>query len=602
MASTSGKRDDPSATPLWEADAPERPSIELHRETETAAGRIVTPDGGLNFINLQGTLPEMAGQMGRRMRPQIQRGPLAFYATYLHKVLRDSPVAKAADAIRWATHRWATSRLAEGFDGEFRQAIDAMAEATGRASESLLKAYTLPETFLWLVGKIHGMAGTGRAPGLGQPPFGGCTSAVLRPPAASTTLHARNFDYFGVGFWEETATLQFFHPDEGLDYVAASTAGMIGGGITAMNAAGLTLAAHQHVIDDVDLDGVPVGVAGTRVMRRARNIREAVEILRDHPPVAGWSYVLTEGDTGQTAIFEVAPGREFLYRLPDDEPRLGYTNVYWGPQLEEAEVDFFPEYRRNTLARQTRALELTGELAEADGVDPAAMAELLADFHDPTEERRRLCGRTIAAPHTISSVVFEPEARRIWVGSGDSPAARSWFVPFRLGLPGQSGRGGPDPTVEPFHPSAGWDRTAHGQAFARYREACYLQTQDEPDKRLLILIEHALALYPDDPSLHVLAGLLALRSGRPRRAEGALRSALERLNDLPRRTEVTLYLAWALDVQEQRSSSRQLYREIRRSTAADPAVTRHARIGRWLAFNEKKAAKIAIDFVHVSAV
>lgn len=578
--------------------SPADSEFETRAETADAPGHVATPSGRIYYLNVSGTLPSMGRQTGEKLADLVPHGPVPTYSTFLAETLKNSPLARFSNLFQWATSRWATDELIDQIDGDYRRAVEALAAPLPLSTQSLLEAYTLPESLLWLIGTVHKMVGTERATGLGRPPIGGCTSAVVRPPVAPTTYHARNFDWYGFGPWEQTACVQFYHPDSGLDYASVGSAGLFGGGYTAMNSAGLTLAVHQHVVDTFDFEGVPVGIAGDRVMRRARNIDEAVDILRRHPPVAGWSYVLTEGDSGNCCVVELAPGREALHRLPPDEHRLAYTNAYWGEPFEDAEIDFYPEYRRDSVARQTRALQRTGELSGGD-VDPQAMAAILGDFVDPTEGDERLIGRSIASVHTISSVVFEPEERRIWVGSGDSPTSRSWFVPFRLRRPDRSDRGGPDTDAVPFHPHPGWHRSSHGRAFELYRRACVESFEGETDKRLLIRIEHALALYPEDPALHMLGGLLALRLGRGRRAEGAFRRTLERVNHLTRRAEATLYLGWALDLQDQRSAARQMYREVLRMESADPAVRRRARVRRWLAFSEEKAARLSIDFIHV---
>ncbi|MFB6350688.1 MAG: C45 family autoproteolytic acyltransferase/hydrolase, partial [Bradymonadaceae bacterium] len=331
----------------WDGTAPEDPSFEVVDETDSAPGRVETPSGDIHFVNASGTLPEMGHQVGRKTRELVPDGPLPFYTTFLARTLEDSPVGRLSHLAGWATRKCATDRIIEGFDGEFRRAAEAFADAIGMTPRSLLKAYAVPETFLWLVGTIHRLAGAPGAVGLGGPPVGGCTSAVIRPPAGDTLLHGCNFDYVGIDFWEQTATVHFYHPDDGLDYVSVTSAGIFGGGLTAMNAAGVTLAVHQHFVDDFDLDGDPVGVTGDRVMRLARNLDEAIDILREQAPVAGWSYVLTEGDSGECAVYETVPGNEHIYRLPDDEVRFGYSNVFWGEELEEAEIDFYPEYRRD---------------------------------------------------------------------------------------------------------------------------------------------------------------------------------------------------------------------------------------------------------------
>ncbi|MBA2662119.1 MAG: hypothetical protein H0U74_07460 [Bradymonadaceae bacterium] len=589
----------PASAPIWEQADGAAAGCVIHAESERGPGRVVAPHGEVRFVNVSGSQEAMARQLGQRTMGEVHKGAAPFFATYLERVLKNSPISKASGVLHWATHRWVTARLRQNMPREFEKTIAAFAEGAQISVDTLYDAYLMPESFLWLVGTYNKTLGSKRALGLGAPPLCGCTSAIVVPPGSETTLHGRNFDYFGIDYWDQYATVVFYHPDDGIDYVSVTTAGFIGGGVTAMNAAGLTLAVHQHFVDRFDLDGVPVGLAGDEVMRRAHSIEEAVSILRDYPPIAGWTYVMSEGDTGRAAIFEVAPGRENLHFLPNGKTAMGYANVYWGADFKKCEVDYYPEYRRCNYARQARVVDCLNAIGEQDATAQVLdIAKILGDCEDPDGAPARLFGPTIAAANTVASVVFEPAKRRVWVGTGRSPSSRRWFVPFTLDREGEGRRGGPDTTVAPFTAFPGWEDGLHGRAFELYRHACHLFWEGESDERLLIMIEYALALYPQEPNLHVLAGLLALRIQRGQRAEGAFRRALELFTESSRRSEVGLYLAWALDLQGQRTAARHIYGKIAKDPAAESTTVTRARQGRWVRFSANQAAKVPLDFIY----
>lgn len=588
-----------AATTLWPADNAGALPLVTYPETSESVGRVITPHGEVRFLNVRGSVESMAYQLGQRTLRDVHAGSISFFADYVERVLKNSPIHKAAGALQWATHRWVTRKLRQNIPGEFKKAIHAFSEGSLIPIDTLYDAFLMPETFLWLVGTYHKRLGTVRSHGLGAPPTFGCTSAIVRPPGAQSTLHGRNFDYFGIDYWDQYATIVFYHPDDGIDYVSVSTAGFIGGGITSMNAAGLTFAVHQHVVDHFNLSGVPVGIAGDEVMRRAHTIEEAVSILRDYPPVAGWTYVMSEGDTGRAAIYEVAPGRENLYFLPESQPALGYANVYWGSDFKTTEIDYYPEFRRANYARQQRTQEMLNELTRQDRPAEALdIAKILGDCTCPETGQTRLFGPTIAAAHTVASVVFDPENRRLWVGTGRSPTSRRWFVPFTLGMNGDTNHGSPDPRVQPFTAFPNWEDGLHGRAFDLYRHACHLFWEGESDERLLIMIEYALALYPQEPNLQILAGLLALRIQRGTRAEGAFRRALDIISDPSRQAEVQIFLAWALDLQGQRTAARHIYQKVSKDKAAEPMTVFRAKQGRWLKFSAAQAEKLPLDFLY----
>lgn len=558
-------------------------------ESVDRTGLVTTPYGDLAYLNLRGSMLEMAAQHGARLKSRVHAGPIGFFSKYLLKVLANSPVHKAAYTLDWGSQRLLGQRLKRRVPQEFQIAIQALAEAAEIPEDQVWQAYLMPETFLWVVGTYHKVLGTRSAQGLGAPPMFGCTSAVVVPPRGQTTLHGRNFDYFGIDYWDKNQVVAFHHPDKGLDYVSITSAGMIGGGITSMNSAGLTFAMHQHFPRELDLNGVPVGVAGDYVIRNAHTIEEAVAILREFPPVAGWTYVMSEGDTGRAAVFEVAPGLENLTWLDGHAAGLGYANMYWGEALKDVEVDFFPEYRRCNVARQSRVGQCVREVS---GASPLDVARILGDLKDPESGEERLLGPTIVNVTTVASVVFEPAERRVWVAAGQSPTCRGWYVPFDLR------RGAPSLDHAPFTPFPGWHESLQGQAFEAYRKAVAMNAAGEKDEAVLVEVERALALDSAEPYLRVLAGLLSLRLNRGERAEGAFRRALEGIPNAERRAEIQLYLGWSYDLLKRRTEAKHHYRAVLESPHADAIIKQRAHYAKWFRFDAERAAKINIDLVY----
>lgn len=558
-------------------------------ETDARPGTVTTPQGDLSYLNVHGSLEAMAHDHGVRLRGKVQAGAISFFSRYLVKLLSTSPLHPAAPALDWTTQKLLGQRMKKHVPAELQRAVAALADGAQMSEDKVWTAYLMPETFLWVVGTYHKLLGTRSAEGLGAPPMFGCTSAITVPPCAQTTMHARNFDCFGIDYWDKNQVVAFHRPDSGLDYVSVTSAGMIGGGVTSMNGAGLTLAMHQHFPRDLDLSGVPVGVAGDYAIRNAHTIEEAVAIVRDFPPIAGWTYVMSEGETGRAAVYEVAPGRENLSWI-GEAACMGYANMYWGSELKDVEVDFFPEYRRCNVARQARVSQCLRELP--DDPSPVDLARILGDLNDPESGSERLLGPTIVNVTTVASVVFEPEHRRVWVAAGQSPTCRGWYVPFDLNT------GRPDLAHSPFVPFPGWHESNQGRAFENYRRAVAMVAADEPDQAVLVQVEHALALDPDEPYLRVLAGLLSLRLNRPERAEGAFRRALDGIKRADRRAEVQLYLAWSYDLLKRRTMAKHTYKEILNSPAADAVVKQRANYGKWFRFDAARASKIKLDLVY----
>ena len=75
-----------------------------------------------------------------------------------------------------------------------------------------------------------------------------------------------------------------------------------------------------------------------------------------------------------------------------------------------------------------------------------------------------------------------------------------------------------------------------------------------------------------------------------------------RLGDASRRSEVALYLAWALDLKNQRLGAKSLYKQLLSDQNTSRAIKNLARASRWRAFTAKDADAIEIDFYRASAL
>jgi hypothetical protein len=91
---------------------------------------------------------------------------------------------------------------------------------------------------------------------------------------------------------------------------------------------------------------------------------------------------------------------------------------------------------------------------------------------------------------------------------------------------------------------------------------------------------------------------MGIRLGRPRRAEGTFRRAIESISERGRRAEVMLYLAWALDLDGRRLAAKHLYKRVRDDPHAPESARSRARYHRWFRFDSSKAADLNIDFTY----
>ena len=530
------------ALPRPDAPPHEQPSYERH--------------AGLHVVRLAGDDYEMGHQHGTLLREAVRRGPVPHFARYLEKLAASGVLGSAgvplARAIGAALGHTVGRVIARQMPAHVRRALDGLADGARLDRGELLRAVTMPETYLWAVTRFQQLAGPAVAPRLSVPLYG-CTS--LAAWGAATThgrvLHGRNFDYQGVGSWDREQVVAFHDPKDGQPYVSITAAGVLLGGITAMNAAGLTLVVHQHMAcGELDLGGLPVGIVGDQVMRHARTLDDARRILDDHVPNGAWTYVVTSARESALLCYEVTSRRRASFVAEGDV--FAYSNLFLDRRLDGIEHHFYPTYWRHNVSRYLRGRAM---LEQARGsIDADAIASFLGDAGDPACRLRS----SIAVLSTVASVVFDAGRGVVHVATGRAPVSSHPYVAFdlttRAPLAGEPAlHGGERRSTEPAR-----------RAFDAYREGYEAHFHDADVPRARAHLDTARAVEPGQPVYHFVAGLLALGADDPRRAEACLAAAIACGHpDAERLAGFHLWRGRARDLLGDRDGARRDYREAR---------------------------------------
>ncbi len=551
-----------------------------------------THDGTMHVLRLSGSPREMAHQHGSLLREAIARGPLHHYRHYVRRTLRRSGLGWLTP-IAWSLLRLLVGRrVRDCLPPEVRAAAEGLAAGAGIPLAQVLDACTMPDVLLWLAARLQRRLprATAHRLALGL----GCSSALAwgRATADGKLLHARNFDYHGVGCWDRETAVIFYEPDDGQPYVSVAAAGVFLGGVTAMNSAGLTLTMHQHMFSDgTRLGGTPAGAVGARVMREARDLDEAEAILEEHTPIGCFSYVVGDARRREVLCYEENPDRGVALRYGSERPdavegapdTFRYTNIYIDPPLAATEKDLYPSYWRHNQGRWRRLEEQLRAGWGSHG------AESLAGIMGATgEEDGCRLREAIAMLLTVGSVVFRPEDGSLWVASGEAPVSRQPYRPFSLA------KAGPAPELgelRPVTPGPG------DEAFAAYKRAYLAFFEREDPAAARRALAEALRLAPREACYHAVGGLLALVEGDLLAAEEALRAALGLGHpDAARVAGFRLWLGWVLDLAGRRQEACAAYREALAAPEVDGPVRAAAREGLRRAFPRRRARKLSIEF------
>src|SRR6185312_4322741 len=174
---------------------------------------------GIHVLRVRGTDYEMGHQHGQLLREAIPRGPLPYFAHYVEKLLSAGLLGSFGGVTSRAIGRGLSvtvgRRIAKRFPPRIREAMAGLADGAGISRAEIVRAVTMPETYLW-VGSVYKKifrAPMGKRYGV---PVLGCTSAIAWGNATThgRMLHGRNFDYQGVGVWDREQAVVFHEPKE----------------------------------------------------------------------------------------------------------------------------------------------------------------------------------------------------------------------------------------------------------------------------------------------------------------------------------------------------------------------------------------------------
>lgn len=356
--------------------------------------------------------------------------------------------------------------------------------------------------------------------------------AQAMPPACSTLmawgdrttdgqlLHGRNFDFPGIGVWEQAPAVVFCTPTHGLRYGFATTRGADTPGVTCFNEAGITLVAHTRFHRDIGR-GMGIVDLGHAIIREARTLDEAAEIARRRPIASSWGIAISSAEERSAMVLETTQ-RDVRRVRPTDGDWLACTNHYLSPALQVDEIALSPAFLHHCFGR----LAVLNGRARAGEIDALEMARLLGSHLDPETGDERGAGGILAQAMTVQSIVSAPDEQAIWISVDEVPTGRGQFtkVPWTWSDTPGAHTVGPEPAHA--HPAT-YARGARGTAWSAYAEASRLMSQGATSAQVQPHLDQAVEADPSDPSWRFLAGVNRLALNQPAEALAHLERGLQ---------------------------------------------------------------------------
>jgi hypothetical protein len=537
--------------------------------------------GGLWVLHLKGTSFERGLQHGTLMRYRV-RETVNFYRnlpeTLAVRALGGRPARLRALA---RLKRSLVTRFTRNRDSDALEEMRGLAVGLGLKEEELAEALVLADVFQ----VVGAMAARGRRAGPPSVSGMGCTSAIRETPEG--LLFARNFDFWGAGYWDANPAIIFHHPDKGKAFCSIATAGLPTGGITSINEDGLALAVHQHGSRDSSTHGTPIVDIAHGIARTAATVDEAVEIASRSQATGGWTIVVADSLRRKAAAIEMSSAGQKARYLSDH--LLVATNTFRDPDLFEREIQANTSATVCDYARFRRATEL----AASPRVSPSRMAGMLGDHHDPLAAAERAAGFTISRITNLSSVLFSLGNKRFWVSESPAPTSKGGFVGFDLDAELGGKRSATDRLEGARPPRA---RTTSAQD--RYLDA-YKQYVNSGDlNEVHSIVADCVAIEPAEPTFHLMEAILRAMLGNHKGALSSIDRAIEEEKvDLKRPVE-GLWRARILDLMDRHKEAAPVYAELAADENTPHVVAKAASKNRRKPYREKDLQGVLLDFTN----
>jgi hypothetical protein len=516
----------------------------------------------LFMVRLVGTQQEMGAQHGALVAADA-RELVEFYRTMPERALAGD-LGGVAGVVGRAVARGVAlawqARLARDRPGELVARSRAFVEAAtgGKAPREALYALATMDALQNCVS----LAARSKLGPFENPVAARAAAAAV--PACSTVIawgeateggelmFARNFDFPGVGVWDAAPAFIVNAPtgsDRGQRYAFFARRGADTAVVTCVNEAGLVIAPHTRWHLGVAFGGAMIVDLVHDLARRAETLADAVRIARERPISSSWGIAIGSARERSGLVVEIAGPAVEVVRPAPGASFLVCANRYRSPSLQTGQIAASAAWALHSERRERRLRALVEERTAP------LTAELLARFMGDREDveapgRRRRLGGVLAQPINVHCAVVVPGQRRALVGVDRAPCCEGTWADLDWSWEGRAGGwelGASDDIASAgFHAHERADVTApHDAATLLLHEAARAYETSHDVATARTSIERAIAIDPDDPSLHLGAAWLAYEAGDAAAAIGHVRAGLAIETEPYRRGQLLLWGARA---------------------------------------------------------
>jgi tetratricopeptide (TPR) repeat protein len=383
--------------------------------------------GRINILYLKGSAYARGLQHGKLLADEIKNGALAFFSSLPNKIIDHACLHHKQyikTLLKKIVYEFVTKSFIKNLSEDDLKTCKGISTGSLLDYNEILKAFVSPDIYSYLGGKAFKYMRRQLSSTLG------CSSFIVWGAYTKDRkfYHARNLDFPGIGFWDKYPTITINTPDDGIPYVAVTTAG---GelNVTSMNKEGLTIDVHFLYAHDVSRKCRPLVSIMNEIIKRAKNIEEAISIIKKYTRSGGWAIILSSAKDQKACVVEctahniniVEPSKSSLY----------YTNFFETTAFKKYE--YIPSggiYEHNS-SRYERLKNLID--TNKGEIDHKLCIQFLSDHFDPYSQSERSFGNTITSIFNITSCVFSSMDGDFYVAESEAPVSNSArFIKFNL--------------------------------------------------------------------------------------------------------------------------------------------------------------------------
>jgi acyl-CoA:6-aminopenicillanic acid acyl transferase len=268
---------------------------------------------------------------------------------------------------------------------------------------------------------------------------GGCTQLVASGPATkdSGLVHARNMDWGDLSYLLNHPTIIVRQPEGKIPFMVVGFPASVAP-YSGMNLAGLAVASNEiDALDDIDRSGSGHQQMMYRMLGECSSLAEAEAFLQAQDHMTAESILISDGNSGEAAVFEMTANHMGISRLSQDGV-VYISNHFAHPEMVDLDIPESPDSNSWTrFERLEQLLEPGGPDSLHGQLDVAGAISVLRDNYNPrTQETCPAdhfddCG-TIGNSATIYSMIFLPKQRIIYMAEGGLPVPQQHFIGFSL--------------------------------------------------------------------------------------------------------------------------------------------------------------------------